>query len=111
MADAAALRGVNRAEMNRGGPPPRVVFYRAMASAFSHAIAAASIGTAFWRPGGSIRLLALGVLFSIVPDVDVVGFSLGIQYGDVLGHRGLTHSLAFAVVMATMGSCVFAGHS
>ena len=88
-----------------------MVFYPAMASAFSHAIAAASIGTAFWRPGLSIRFLALGVLFSVVPDIDVAGFRYGIQYDDILGHRGLTHSLAFAAVMATSGMFLCAGRS
>jgi inner membrane protein len=82
-----------------------------MASAFSHAIVAASVGTAFWCPGGSIRFWALGALFSVLPDVDVVGFGLGIQYGDLFGHRGLTHSLAFAAVMATIGSFLSAGRS
>jgi inner membrane protein len=80
-----------------------VVRYPAMASAFSHAIVAASIGTAVCRPGGSIRFLALGALFSVVPDIDVVGFGVGIPYSDLLAHCGLTHSLAFAAVMARMG--------
>jgi inner membrane protein len=35
---------------------------------------------------------------SLLPDVDVVGFSLGVQYGDPWGHRGATHSLTLAVV-------------
>lgn len=44
------------------------------------------------------RVLLLGVLCSIVPDLDVIGFSFGIQYGDLWGHRGMTHSLLFAVL-------------
>ena len=36
----------------------------------------------------------------MVPDIDVIGFRLGIHYGDLLGHRGLTHSLAFAVLLS-----------
>ena len=31
---------------------------------------------------------------SLLPDADVVGFALGVQYGDPWGHRGATHSLA-----------------
>ena len=38
-------------------------------------------------------------LCATVPDVDVIGFSLGISYDDMLGHRGLTHSFAFALVV------------
>jgi inner membrane protein len=35
---------------------------------------------------------------AMLPDADVIGFALGIRYGSMLGHRGLTHSVAFAVV-------------
>jgi inner membrane protein len=37
----------------------------------------------------------------VLPDADVVGSAFGIAYGDLLGHRGLTHSLPFAAVLAT----------
>jgi inner membrane protein len=36
---------------------------------------------------------------SLLPDADVIGFSLGVEYGDPWGHRGATHSLVFAVVV------------
>lgn len=36
----------------------------------------------------------------MLPDADVLGFGLGIRYGDLLGHRGLSHSLAFAALLA-----------
>ena len=39
---------------------------------------------------------------AILPDADVVGFALGIPYGHMLGHRGLTHSLCFALILAVM---------
>ena len=42
------------------------------------------------------------ILCSTVPDLDCLGFSFGIRYGDLLGHRGLTHSLPFAMVAAAM---------
>ena len=34
---------------------------------------------------------------SLLPDSDVIGFTLGVSYGDPWGHRGATHSLAAAV--------------
>ena len=45
---------------------------------------------------------AIGVVCSILPDVDVVGFRLGIRYGDFWGNRGFIHSLLFAGVIATL---------
>jgi inner membrane protein len=37
-----------------------------------------------------------GVACAVAPDLDVLGFRFGVQYGDFLGHRGLTHSIPFA---------------
>jgi inner membrane protein len=70
-----------------------------MASAFSHAAVGLALGTAFWRPGLPARYWILGATLAALPDVDSIGFRFGIAYGDVLGHRGLTHSLAFAAVL------------
>ena len=41
-----------------------------------------------------------GSACSVIPDLDVIGFSLGIKYSDMLGHRGLTHSIFFAAALA-----------
>ena len=71
-----------------------------MASAFSHAFVALAMGKAFRNEILSWRELLLGVLCSIVPDLDVIGFYFGIEYGDAGGHRGLTHSVAFAALLA-----------
>ena len=35
----------------------------------------------------------------MLPDIDVIGFSFGVPYESMIGHRGITHSLAFAVVI------------
>ena len=71
-----------------------------MASEFSHAIVALAMGKAFQNKELSWRELVLGALCSVVPDLDVMGFYVGIQYGDVWGHRGLTHSVVFAALLA-----------
>jgi inner membrane protein len=63
-------------------------------------VAALSIGTAFYRPGRSKRVLTIGALCSVIPDLDVIGFRFGIRYGDFWGHRGFTHSLVFAALLA-----------
>ena len=42
--------------------------------------------------------MALWSLLSLLPDADVGGFSMGVEYGDPWGHRGATHSLVFSAV-------------
>lgn len=50
------------------------------------------------------RLLAFGAVAAMLPDLDVLAFRFGIAYGDPLGHRGFTHSLAFAALLALMAT-------
>ena len=51
------------------------------------------------------RLLACGAIASMLPDLDVVGMRFGVAYGSDYGHRGFTHSLLFAGVVALIGAC------
>jgi len=46
------------------------------------------------------RELFLGALCSVLPDLDVIGFLFGIENGDLWGHRGMTHSVLFAALVA-----------
>lgn len=71
-----------------------------MASAFSHALVALLPRAPFARLTG--RVLLLGVICSILPDADVIAFRFGIPYEHVFGHRGITHSLFFAAVLALL---------
>jgi inner membrane protein len=71
-----------------------------LASAFSHAVAALGIGACFYTPLIPKRVWAIGAICSVVPDLDVVGFDFGIRYGDFWGHRGFTHSILFAALLA-----------
>jgi inner membrane protein len=73
-----------------------------VASALSHAVAALSIGTCFYRPRMSKRIWAAGVFCADLPDIDVIGFRFGIPYADFWGHRGFTHSLVFAALLASV---------
>jgi inner membrane protein len=70
---------------------PTIVTHGFVAALLGKSLAAGRLPARFWF---------LSVLSSILPDADVLGFPLGIGYGDVLGHRGLTHSLAFAFVLS-----------
>jgi inner membrane protein len=65
----------------------------------THAVSGIALGSTFRR--SAARVWFAGALCAALPDVDVIGFRFGIRYGDLLGHRGLTHSLAFAAVLAS----------
>src|ERR1044071_9646337 len=43
------------------------------------------------------RSLTAWSALSLLPDTDVIGFALGVSYGDPWGHRGATHSLTAAI--------------
>jgi inner membrane protein len=78
-----------------------------LASILSHAVAALGIGACFYRPGTPNRVWVVGAACSVIPDLDVIGFRFGIRYGDFWGHRGFTHSLLFAALLAS--AVVFLG--
>lgn len=69
-----------------------------MASAFSHAAVALSLGIALRPASAPPRFWILAMACAVLPDFDSIGFALGIRYGDLLGHRGLSHSLLFAAL-------------
>jgi inner membrane protein len=73
-----------------------------MASVISHAVVALAMGRAVEHPLIDRRVLALGVLSAVIPDLDVLGMYWGIEYGALWGHRGLTHSLAFAAIWGVL---------
>jgi inner membrane protein len=77
-----------------------------MPSVFTHAAVALSIGYCFY-PKVSKRALAIGAVCSTIPDLDVIGFGFGVHYDDFLGHRGFTHSLVFAFLLAGAATLLF----
>lgn len=78
-----------------------------MASAITHGIVAISFGRLFFPERMPVRFWILLVVCTILPDVDVVGFFLGVRYSDILGHRGFSHSLLFALLVALLVTAAF----
>jgi inner membrane protein len=71
-----------------------------MATVLGHAILGATSGWALPRRQLPLAALWLGALCSAAPDLDAVGFWVGIPYQSWLGHRGFSHSLVFAMLLA-----------
>ena len=81
-----------------------------MPSAFSHAFVGAALGALFRRPGPPARFWLAGTACAVVPDLDIIGLWLGVPWGSMLGHRGLTHSLTFAAALgAVVTALLFRG--
>jgi len=75
-----------------------------MTTIFTHAAVPLMIGAALGRRTVSGQLLAAGAIAAMLPDMDVLAFRLHIPYADAFGHRGATHSLAFAALLATLAA-------
>lgn len=73
-----------------------------MCSVITHPAVPIALYSAFPKDSISSSVLLLGAVCSAVPDLDVIGFRFGIRYGDMLGHRGLTHSILFAAALGAM---------
>ena len=79
-------------------------------AALSHAVVAMALGKIYRPQPMPWRFWGLSVLCSLLPDADVIGFALGIDYDDILGHRGLSHSLVFAFCLGNaVVWCCFPG--
>jgi inner membrane protein len=69
-------------------------------SVFTHAVAGLSLGACFLKPDTPKVVFALGAACAVVPDLDVTGLAVGFGLDHPLGHRGFSHSVAFAVLLA-----------
>ncbi|HET6552729.1 MAG TPA: metal-dependent hydrolase [Dyella sp.] len=75
-----------------------------MPSAFTHAAVPLMLGAAAGRRRVSGRLLAAGAVAAMLPDADVLAFALHIPYASDFGHRGATHSMVFALLLAALAA-------
>lgn len=72
----------------------------------SHAVVPLAGALMLGRNRLSLPVIATGVILAMLPDADVVGFGLGIDYADSWGHRGGSHSPVFAAVTALFATAL-----
>jgi inner membrane protein len=75
-----------------------------MPSIFTHAAVPLALWCASDRGRISGRLLGAGVIAAVLPDADVLAFALHIPYADSFGHRGASHSMLFAALLALLAA-------
>ena len=68
-----------------------------MPTIITHGLFAVSLAHVFKHSSLPLRFWPLALACSMLPDLDVIGFSLGVKYSDFWGHRGFSHSIAFAL--------------
>ena len=75
-----------------------------MPSIITHAAVPLALWCAADRGRIPPRLLVAGVIAAMLPDADVLAFALHIPSADAFGHRGASHSLLFAGVLAALAA-------
>ncbi|WP_243287468.1 metal-dependent hydrolase [Geothrix terrae] len=75
-----------------------------MPTILSHPAVPLALGVGFGPKAVPRPLLIAGIVASALPDLDVIAFRLGIPYSAALGHRGFSHSLGLAAVVALGGA-------
>jgi inner membrane protein len=73
-----------------------------MTTIVTHAAVAVAIGAMFPPRSVPRRWWIAGAIGAMLPDIDVIGFRFHVDYGAFWGHRGFTHSLMFAAIVATL---------
>ncbi|EMO31766.1 metal-dependent hydrolase [Leptospira santarosai] len=76
-----------------------------MPTIITHTSVPIAIWIAFGKKKIPIQLLILGMIFSVLPDADVIAFKFGIPYESDWGHRGFSHSILFAFSLSVF-ACV-----
>ena len=75
-----------------------------MATPLSHLAVPLALTLALGSDSVPPGLMVLALVCAVLPDIDALGLWLGIPYDHPFGHRGFTHSLPFAVLLAGAGT-------
>jgi inner membrane protein len=77
-----------------------------MPTIMTHAVVPIAAGFALGRARIARPVVVAGALLAMLPDADVIGFAAGIDYADPLGHRGASHALLVAGVVAAFATAL-----
>jgi inner membrane protein len=72
-----------------------------MPSLITHSFVAFVSGKIF-RKENTFRFWYTSILCATLPDADVIMFYFGIPYNHMFGHRGFSHSILFALIVAVL---------
>lgn len=75
-----------------------------MPTILSHAAIPLALGLGLGSRVVPTRLLLVGVVAAVLPDLDVLAFRFHVAYAAAFGHRGASHSIAFALLLGLLAS-------
>jgi len=78
-----------------------------MPTAITHAAVAVAANFAFAPKKAPRNFGVLAIFCSVIPDLDIVGFFIGLPYGHFLAHRGFFHSPFFSLTLTVLILVVF----
>ena len=73
-----------------------------MPTVMTHAVVGVTLGTL--TPFRSRVFWILSAALPVLPDLDVLGLTFGIPFRSMWGHRGISHSLAAALLIGIVGA-------
>ncbi len=77
-----------------------------MPTVMTHALVGLGLGRLFTARRMPARFWTVAAVLPMVADLDVAAFWFGVPYGAMLGHRGLSHSLCFALAAALVTAAI-----
>jgi inner membrane protein len=78
-----------------------------MPTIFSHSISGLAISSLSEKKTSKIKYYSFVILSACIPDFDIIAFKFGIAYEDIFGHRGISHSILFALVYSFLVVKIF----
>jgi len=82
-----------------------------MTTVFTHPAIALGLTPWIGKVSNVKSVVFAGIILTILPDIDVVGFNFGIPYDHLFGHRGFTHSIVFALLVSMLTAWLISGAS
>lgn len=81
-----------------------------MPTFLTHPAVPLAMGLALGRKTAPPALTIAGVAVSVLPDLDILTWYMGIPLSHEYGHRGFSHSILFAVLAALIGARMLKAH-
>jgi inner membrane protein len=75
-----------------------------MPTVMTHAAVGVALGTLTFFPTRRRLFWIVAAVLPMLPDLDVIGLTFGIHFHSMWGHRGITHSLAAALLIGVVAA-------